>query len=74
MLYGCIPIGTNIGGIPTGIGSTGLVMNDWDAGTAKNYIIKNHNKANREVCQKRIKEKFDWSFRREKLLKEINQL
>ena len=74
MLYGCIPIGTNIGGIPTGIGSTGLLMNDWDAGTAANYIIKNHNKANREACQMRIKEKFDWSFRREKLLKEINQI
>lgn len=74
MLYGCIPIGTKVGGIPTGIGSTGLVMNDWDARTAANYIIKNHNKANREACQKRIKEKFDWSFRREKLLKEINQI
>jgi glycosyltransferase involved in cell wall biosynthesis len=74
MLYGCIPIGTKVGGIPTGIGTTGLVMNDWDAGTAKNYIINNHNKANRRACQMRIKEKFDLSFRREKLLKEINQI
>jgi glycosyltransferase involved in cell wall biosynthesis len=73
MLYGCIPIGTRVGGIPTGIGSTGLVMNDWDAGIAANYIINNHNIANREACQKRIKEKFDWNLRREKLLNEINQ-
>ncbi len=49
MLYGCIPIGTRVGGIPTAIGTTGLVMDNWDAKIAADYIIKNHNKLNRET-------------------------
>lgn len=71
MLYGCIPIGTKIGGIPTAIGKTGLVMDIWDAPTVANYIINNHNIANREACSLQIKEKFDLSFRKELLFKEI---
>lgn len=72
MLYGCIPIGTNIGGIPTAIGNTGLVMDNWDANVAADYIIKNHNKKDRESFKTRIEEKFDLRFRKEKLLKEMN--
>ena len=71
MLYGCIPIGTNIGGIPTAIGDTGLLMDNWDANVAADYIIKNHNKKNRESFKARIEEKFDLSFRKEKLLSEM---
>jgi glycosyltransferase involved in cell wall biosynthesis len=72
MLYGCIPIGTRVGGIPTAIGTTGLVMENWDAKIAADYIIKNHNKLNRGAFKNRIMEKFDLSFRKEKLLKEMN--
>ena len=71
MLYGCIPIGTRIGGIPTAIGNTGLVIDNWDAQIVAVYVIKNQNKANREDCSLMIKEKFDLSFRKEKLLKLI---
>jgi glycosyltransferase involved in cell wall biosynthesis len=73
MLYGCIPFGTRVGGIPAAIGDLGLVTDSWDAQTTASYIVKNHNKTNREVFSKRIKEKFDLSFRKEKLLKEMNQ-
>ncbi len=72
MLYGCIPIGTRVGGIPTAIGTTGLVMENWDAKIAADYIIKNHNKLSRETFKTRIMEKFDLSFRKEQLLKEMN--
>jgi glycosyltransferase involved in cell wall biosynthesis len=74
MLYGCIPIGTRIGGIPTAIGNLGLLMDEWDAIIAANYVKAAHNKPNREAFSLRIKEKFDWSFRREKLLKVMNQI
>ncbi len=72
MLYGCIPVGTRIGGIPAAIGNTGLVAGEWDAPAVAGYIVKNHNNANREACSARIKEKFDLGFREERLLKIIN--
>jgi glycosyltransferase involved in cell wall biosynthesis len=73
MLYGCIPLGTKVGGIPAAIGNLGLLMDEWNVQTVANYIKTNHNKANRETFSFRIKEKFDLNFRTEKLLKEINQ-
>ena len=71
MLYGCIPIGTNVGGIPAAIGNPGLLMDEWNVNTAAEYVKNNHNKANREAFSLRIKDKFDLGFRKEKLLKEI---
>lgn len=72
MLYGCIPLGTNVGGIPAAIGNLGLLMDEWNVKTAAEYVKTNHNKANREAFSLRIKDKFDLDFRREKLLKEIS--
>lgn len=72
MLYGCIPIGTRVGGIPAAIGNLGLLMDEWDVQAVANYVRNNHNKANREAFSLRIKDKFDLDFRREKLLKEIS--
>lgn len=72
MLYGCIPIGTRIGGIPAAIGNTaGLVLDCWDANVAASYIRNTHNKKNRELPKARIEEKFDLRYRKEKLLNEI---
>ena len=73
MLYGCIPLGTKVGGIPAAIGNLGLLMDEWDVKTAAEYVKTNQNKANREAFSWRIKEKFDLNFRIEKLLNEINQ-
>ncbi len=72
MLYGCIPIGTRTGGIPTAIGDTGFVADNWDARVFAEFVINNHNKINRETCSSRIKEKFDLSFRKDGLIKLIN--
>lgn len=74
MLYGCIPIGTRVGGIPAAIGNLGLLMDEWDVQSVADYVKTNHNKANREAFSLRIKDKFDLDFRKEKLLKEINQI
>jgi glycosyltransferase involved in cell wall biosynthesis len=72
MLYGCIPIGSKVGGIPTAIGDLGFLADDWDVEAVASYIKTNHNKANREAFSLRIKEKFDLDFRKEKLLNEMN--
>lgn len=59
MLYGCIPMGLDVGGIPTAIDKTGLILNDWDVNAAIDFIQKNHNKLNREVFKIYIFSKFN---------------
>ena len=71
MLYGCIPLGLDVGGISTAIGKEGFVMNAWDVNSAVDFILKNHNMLNREVFKKQIEDKFDLKFRQEKLLELI---
>jgi hypothetical protein len=71
MLYGCIPLGLDVGGIPTAIGKNGLIMNDWDENAAIDFIQKNHNRLNREIFKNQIEEKFELNLRKEKLLNEI---
>jgi len=71
MLYGCIPLGTRVGGIPAAIGTLGFLTDEWNVQTVANYVRNNHNKANRKAFSLKIKDKFDLDFRKEKLLKEI---
>jgi glycosyltransferase involved in cell wall biosynthesis len=68
MLYGCIPLGTDVGGISTAIDKTGLILSNWDVISAIDYIQKNHNQLNRKVFKNQIENKFDLKFRKEKLL------
>jgi glycosyltransferase involved in cell wall biosynthesis len=68
MLYGCIPLGIDVGGISTAIDKNGLILNDWDVNSAIDFIQNNHDKLNREVFKNQIEEKFDLKFRKEKLL------
>ena len=68
MLYGCIPLGIDVGGIPTAIENKGLVMSGWYVESATEFIQKNHNKLDREVFKELIEEKFDLKFRKEKLV------
>lgn len=68
MLYGCIPLGLDVGGIPSAIEKTGLILNEWDINAVIDFIQKNHNKFAREVFSNQIKGKFDLRFRKEKLL------
>jgi glycosyltransferase involved in cell wall biosynthesis len=71
MLYGCIPLGLDVGGIPTAIGKNGLVLSDWDLKSAIDFIQKNHNKLDRNVFKNQIEQNFDLKFREEKLLDQI---
>lgn len=71
MLYGCIPLGLDVGGISTAIDKNGLILNDWNVNSAIDFIQKNHNKLSREVFKSHIEEKFDLKFRKEKLLELI---
>jgi glycosyltransferase involved in cell wall biosynthesis len=59
MLYGCIPMGLDVGGISTAIGKNGLIMNDWNVNAAIDFIQKNHNMLNREVFKKYILKEFN---------------
>ena len=68
MLYGCIPLGTAIGGIPTAIGSTGLVLTEWNADEAASFIRSRHPHPDRSIFKTRIEEKFDLAKRKESLL------
>jgi glycosyltransferase involved in cell wall biosynthesis len=71
MLYGCIPMGLDVGGIPTAIGDKGLVLSNWNVNSAIDFILKNHNKLNREAFKNQIEGKFDIKFREEKLINTI---
>lgn len=68
MLYGCIPLGTRVGGIPTAIGDMGLIVDEWNVKVVKNFVMANHNKANRENFTMRVNEKFDLNLRKKMLL------
>lgn len=59
MLYGCIPMGLDVGGISTAIGKNGLIMNDWNVNAAIDFMQKNHNMLNREVFKKYILKEFN---------------
>lgn len=74
MLYGCIPIGTNVGGIPAAIGKLGFLTDEWDVQHVAQYVRNNHNKANRETIGLSINGKFDLEFRKEKLLQLFEEL
>lgn len=63
MLYGCIPIGLNVGGIKTAIKKYGLVLNDWSVEDFVKYIRTNHNSRNRTEISSYISQEFDLSKR-----------
>lgn len=68
MLYGCIPLGLDVGGISTAIEKNGLIMSDWDVNRAIDFIRKNHNKLNREIFRQKIISKFELRIREEHLI------
>jgi glycosyltransferase involved in cell wall biosynthesis len=71
MVHGCIPLGTNIGGIPSAIGNYGLIMDQWDCKAAASFILSNHNTINRSIVKRQILEKFELKFREEELTRLI---
>ena len=63
MLYGCIPLGTEVGGIPTAIEDYGMVIKDWKTMELKDFIHKTHNAVDRQAISDHILRKFDISYR-----------
>ena len=73
MMYGCIPLGTNIGGIPMAIDNLGLVLKEWNYKEAIDFIHKSHNKLDRAKFSQHIKSNFDLKLREEALLELFDQ-
>jgi len=72
MLYGCIPLGTQIGGIPTAIENTGLVVEKWVVQKVIEFINKTNNSSiDREQIKNRIITKFDSKSREFRLIQLI---
>lgn len=71
MVHGCIPLGTNIGGIPSAIGNFGLIIDQWDSKAVVSFIMSNHNTMNRSIGKRQILEKFDLKFREKELIRLI---
>ncbi|NQU52695.1 MAG: glycosyltransferase family 4 protein [Bacteroidetes bacterium] len=72
MLYGCIPLGLDIGGIGTAIENHGLLMDNWNTPEVIEYISKNHNSVIRADISNHIIKKFDISHRVKKLLDTVS--
>lgn len=67
MLCECYPIGTNVGGIPTAIGTTGAIFNIGDTDAVKNHILLALSLGNCDSARKRIVDEFSLQRREEKL-------
>lgn len=67
MLYGCIPLGIQIGGIPTAIGNNGLVLKNWNSKIVVDYITEQSKTVNREKISEYIKSRFNTALRANKL-------
>lgn len=72
MLYGCIPLGTNVGGNATAIENPELLLDEWNDSHAVNIILKNHNLFDRQEFRNQILLKFDLHLRETKLKEIVN--
>lgn len=75
MLCGCIPIGTNSGGIPIAIGECGYIATNRDAKEISELIKKSltEDEAKREKARRRIIENFPLELREKRLLQILKQ-
>lgn len=77
MLCGCIPIGSNVSGIPFVIGDTGYILEQRNIdkldNLIKNILSNDNRKALSKAARERIKENFTY-YRRQKELSEIIEL
>ena len=68
MLYGCIPLGIDVGGIGVAIGLHGLFLKIWNIGDVISFIQSLENKVSRQSISQSIIEKFSLSKRRLELM------
>jgi glycosyltransferase involved in cell wall biosynthesis len=76
MLCECIPIGSNVNGIPNIIGDTGIVINNKDISETVNAIkLASKSQAfSGKKSRERIIKNFSLQSRKTKLLGELNKL
>lgn len=74
MLCGCIPVGTNSGGIPIAIGDAGFISKNRDPKEISELILValKENQQSRENARQRIIDNFSLNLRTEKLLSIID--
>jgi len=63
MLYGCVPMGINVGGISTVINSLGLLIESWEAKPIIAYLKTLHHKNYRASISESILQKYSLSKR-----------
>ena len=71
MLYGCIPLGMEVGGVTTAINTNGLLVKDWAPEICMNYVLSN-SRLNRSQISNEILNKFALKHRIRMLLEIIN--
>lgn len=69
MLLECIPVGSNINGIPDAIGDTGIVVNNRSVEDIEEAILKALNLNTGKEARQRVLNLFSFNLREEKLLK-----
>ncbi|MFH0895514.1 MAG: glycosyltransferase family 4 protein [Bacteroidota bacterium] len=74
MLMGCIPVGSNVNGIPDVIGNTGIVIKTRDVNELSDAILKAIEMDTSEQCRKRIMMKFSFGQRQEKVIEAMQSL
>lgn len=73
MVYGCIPLGVNAGGIGTAMGNFGLLVEEWNAQEVANFIKSSDSVVDRQSISDAIIHKFDLEKRVQKLNRVINK-
>ncbi len=73
MMCGCIPVGSNVNGIPLAIGDTGIVINRRDTNEAKAAIRNALKIENRMLPRERIINLFPENRREEKLFEVVEE-
>ena len=71
MLRNCIPLGTNVGGIPEAMGDAGIVLDDWDADAMAEKI---RTCANQDVLANRAREHIIQNYHTERREQELLNL
>jgi glycosyltransferase involved in cell wall biosynthesis len=74
MLYGCVPLGTNVGGITTAIEHYGLVLKKWDVDEVTNYIREPQINTTRNQLSEHIINKFEINYRTQALSQLLHTL
>ncbi len=63
MVYGCVPLGVNAGGIGTAMSNWGLMLDEWNPQKMAEFIKRNQAFRNRQEISNSIIHKFDFEKR-----------